>query len=124
MKIKLQRRYVNLKDQKFILPTFAILFDPSYEKLVVHQENILCFISLSLVSDLRLAQTKNCRTLELKYDLALTFFFQDLTPKTIRQVPSWSSLSSSGSSLSRPVSSASSFEKFRQQARDKEERVN
>ncbi|XP_020629233.1 bromodomain-containing protein 3-like isoform X1 [Orbicella faveolata] len=48
---------------------------------------------------------------------------KDLAPKAIRQVPSWSSLSSSGSSLSRPVSSASSFEKFRQQARDKEERV-
>ncbi|XP_078382273.1 bromodomain-containing protein 3-like isoform X2 [Oculina patagonica] len=47
---------------------------------------------------------------------------KDLGPKPIRQVPSWSSLSSTGSSLSRPVSSASSFEKFRQQARDKEER--
>ncbi|KAJ7339448.1 Bromodomain-containing protein 2 [Desmophyllum pertusum] len=47
---------------------------------------------------------------------------KDSTPKTIRQVPSWSSLSNTGSSLSRPASSASSFEKFRQQARDKEER--
>ncbi|XP_073244665.1 bromodomain-containing protein 3-like isoform X2 [Porites lutea] len=47
---------------------------------------------------------------------------KDSASKPIRQVPSWSSLtSSSGSSVSRPVSSAS-FEKFRQQARDKEER--
>ena len=51
-------------------------------------------------------------------------FFQDPVPKPIRQVPSWSSLTNtSGSSVSRAASSASSFEKFRQQARDKEERV-
>ena len=59
----------------------------------------------------------------LLHVVIINFASQDVAPKTIRQVPSWSSLSSSGSSLSRPVSSASSFEKFRQQARDKEERV-
>ena len=49
---------------------------------------------------------------------------QDPVPKQFRQVPSWSTLTStSSSSHSRPVSSASSFEKFKQQARDKEERV-
>ncbi|XP_029185046.2 bromodomain-containing protein 3-like isoform X2 [Acropora millepora] len=48
---------------------------------------------------------------------------KDPVPKQFRQVPSWSTLTStSSSSHSRPVSSASSFEKFKQQARDKEER--
>ena len=46
--------------------------------------------------------------------------------KPLRQVASWSSLSSAavGSPSARNVtSSASSFEKFKQQAREKEERV-
>ncbi|XP_068687592.1 bromodomain-containing protein 3-like isoform X1 [Montipora foliosa] len=48
---------------------------------------------------------------------------KDPVPKQFRQVPSWSNLASTtSSSHSRPVSSASSFEKFKQQARDKEER--
>lgn len=48
---------------------------------------------------------------------------QDSAPKPIRQVTSWSTLSNTTSGGSRTLSSASSFEKFKQQARDKEERV-
>lgn len=48
---------------------------------------------------------------------------QDSAPKPMRQVTSWSTLSNTTSGGSRTLSSASSFEKFKQQARDKEERV-
>ncbi|XP_058969289.2 bromodomain-containing protein 3 isoform X3 [Pocillopora verrucosa] len=47
---------------------------------------------------------------------------KDSAPKPIRQVTSWSTLSNTTSGGSRTLSSASSFEKFKQQARDKEER--
>ena len=113
--------------------TFAILLNESSEKLVLHDIKKISygFQWWSLVSDLKFQARPRPRSTELWngsviwhfYLVIITFVFQDLAPKTIRQVPSWSSSSSSASSLSRPVSSASSFEKFRQQARDKEERV-
>ena len=116
-----------------ILLTFTIPFDTSSEKSLLHdiKKILYGFWWSSLVSDLRFQAGPRPRTMELwnwcvicHFCVVIVHFvFQDLAPKTIRQVPSWSNLSSSTSSLSRPVSSASSFEKFRQQARDKEERV-